>query len=251
MAFMMQGFGLAGAMLASVLVALASLSARLVVWLPPRHLQAWLPWLQAGAAGLLIGDALLHMLPEAMERGISIDQAAGGIALGILGLLAIECTVRAFGASSTTATFARMDIIGDILHHFVDGVVIGAAFAIDHTLGFVVALAIMAHELPREMGNAGVLVAGGYAPPRAFFWSVVTTLAIPLGALLVTLTGHSPWLLGSSLALAAGTTLYLACGDVLPGMWPNLGKRHHFTPILGVTAGMVFMWLAAAMEHRH
>jgi zinc and cadmium transporter len=245
-----QGFGLAGAISASVLVALASLSARLVVWLPPRRLQAWLPWMQAAAAGLLIGDALLHMLPEAMARGISIDQAGERIALGMLGFLAIECVVRAFNASSQTAAFARMNIIGDTLHHFVDGIVIGAAFVIDHVLGYVVALAIMAHELPREMGNAGVLVAGGYPPSRAFFWSVITTLAIPLGALLVTLTGHSPWLLGSSLALAAGTTLYLACSDVLPGMWPNLGKRHSFAPIVGVAAGMAFMWLAATLEHR-
>jgi zinc and cadmium transporter len=245
-----HALGLAGAMSASALVALASLSARLVIWLPPRRLQAWLPWLQATAAGLLIGDALLHMLPEAMARGISIDQAGERIAVGMLGLLAMECVVRAFGDSSQTAAFARMDIIADALHHFVDGIVIGAAFAIDHALGFVVALAIMAHELPREMGNAGVLVAGGYAPPRAFFWSVATTLAIPSGALLITMTGHSPWLLGSSLALAAGTTLYLACSDVLPGMWPNLDRRQRFTPILGVTAGMAFMWLAATLEHR-
>jgi len=246
---MRQEIDLAGVMSASLLVALASLSARLVIWLPPRRLQAWLPWLQATAAGLLIGDALLHMLPEAIEHGISIDQAGAWIGLGMLGLLALECLVRTVGTSSSTAVYARMDIIGDTLHHFVDGTVIGAAFAIDHTLGFVVALAIMAHELPREMGNAGVLVAGGYAPRQAFFWSAATTLAIPCGALLITLTGHSPWLLGSSLALAAGTTLYLACGDVLPGVWPNLDKGHRFAPIVGVAAGMVFMWLAASLDH--
>jgi zinc and cadmium transporter len=244
-----QELNLAGVMSASALVALASLSARLVVWLPTHRLQASLPWLQATAAGLLIGDALLHMLPEAMARGISIDQAGERIALGMLGFLAIECLVRTLGASSPKAAFARMNIIGDALHHFVDGIVIGAAFAIDHALGFVVALAIMAHELPREMGNAGVLVAGGYAPRQAFFWSAATTLAIPCGALLITLTGHSPWLLGSSLALAAGTTLYLACGDVLPGVWPNLDKGHRFAPIVGVAAGMVFMWLAASLDH--
>jgi zinc and cadmium transporter len=248
---MQQELDLAGAISASLLVALASLAARLVMWLPPRRLLAWLPWLQATAAGLLIGDALLHMLPEAMERGISIDQAGERIALGMLGFLALECVVRAVGTSSPTTAFARMDIIGDALHHFVDGIVIGAAFAIDRTLGLVVALAILAHELPREIGNAGVLVAGGYAPRRAFSWTVATALAIPLGALLVTMTGHSPWLLGTSLALAAGTTLYLACGDLLPGLWPNLGKRHQFAPMLGVAAGMVFMWLAAGLEHRH
>jgi zinc and cadmium transporter len=246
---MQQGLGLSGVMLASVLVAAASLSARLVVWLPPRHLKAWLPWLQATAAGLLIGEALLHMLPEATAQGISTQQAGVRVAAGLLGFLAIECVVRALATSSPTAAFARMDIIGDALHHFVDGIVIGAAFAIDHTLGFVVALAILAHELPREMSNAGVLVAGGYAPRRAFLWSVGTTLAIPLGASLITFTGRLPWLLGSSLALAAGTTLYLACADLLPGMWPNLGRQHRFAPVLGAAVGVAFMWLAAALEY--
>ncbi|GGA15331.1 ZIP family metal transporter [Dyella caseinilytica] len=247
---MRQGLDLSGVMFASMLVAMASLSARLVVWLPPRYLRACLPWLQAIAAGLLIGEAMLHMLPDAIAQGMSAQQAGERVVAGVLAFVAIECAVRALGKSSSTATFARMDIIGDTLHHFVDGIVIGAAFALDHALGFVVALAIMAHELPREMSNAGVLVAGGYAPRRAFLWSIGTTLAVPMGALLITLTGQWPWLLGSSLALAAGTTLYLACGDLLPGMWPTLGRQHRFAPVVGATAGVVFMWFAAALEHR-
>ncbi|MFK2901883.1 ZIP family metal transporter [Dyella jejuensis] len=245
---MQQDFDVSGALAASVVVAGASLSARLVVWLPTRHLHGWLPWLQATAAGLLIGDALLHMLPEAMARGITASQAGGRIALGVLCLLALECVVRAVRTPSSTAAFARMNIIGDTLHHFVDGIVIGASFAIDPTLGMIVALAIMAHELPREMGNAGVLVAGGYLPRRAFALSVATTAALPLGALAMTTVGLSHAFLGTSLALAAGTTLYLACGDVLPGMWQALDKRHRFTPALGVAAGLVFMWAAALLD---
>lgn len=246
---MHQGFDLSGPLMASMLVAAVSLSARLVVWIPPRHLHAWLPWLQATAAGLLLGDALLHMLPEAMGHGMSASQAGSSLALGVLGLLCIECMVRALSTPSSAAAFARMDIVGDTLHHLVDGIVIGASFGIDRALGFVVALAIMGHELPREMGNAGVLIAGGYAPRRAFLLSVATTAAIPLGAIGIVLVGHSPMFLGTSLALAAGTTIYLACGDVLPGMWPTLGQRHRFTPALGVAGGMAFMWLAAVLDH--
>jgi zinc and cadmium transporter len=248
---MPSGLDLSGAFMASIVVAAAALAARLVVWLPPRYLRACLPWLQALAAGLLLGDALLHMLPEAIGRGLSASQAGQCMALGMLGLLCIECGVRAMGAPSSTAVFARMDIVGDALHHGVDGIVIGASFAIDRPLGFIVALAIMAHELPREMGNAGVLVAGGYATRSAFWLSVATTAVIPLGALSIVLMGHSPLFPGTSLALAAGTTIYLACGDVLPGLWPNAGPGNRFTPALGVAGGIAFMWLAAALDHGH
>lgn len=246
-----QGFDVFSMLSASLLVAAASLSARFVVWLPPHRLRAWLPWLQATAAGLLLGDALLHMLPEAMAHGLSASQAGSRVALGILGLLLVECVIRAVGSDAATATFARMDIVGDTLHHAVDGIVIGASFAIDRTLGFVVALAIMAHELPREMSNAGVLIAGGYVPRRAFLLSVATTMAIPLGALSIVFTAHSMIFLGTSLAVAAGTTIYLACGDLLPGLWQNAGPGHRFTPALGVAGGMAFMWLTAALDHGH
>lgn len=233
------------------MVAAASLAARLVVWLPPHRLKRWLPWLQSAAAGLLLGDALLHMLPAALAHAVAPSQLGICLAIGMLFLLCIECAVRAMRRPSNTAVFARMDIVGDALHHLVDGVVMGASFAIDRTLGFVVALAILTHELPREIGNAGVLVAGGYAPRRAFMYSVATTAMIPLGGLAIMLTGHSPLFLGTSLALAAGTTIYLACGDVLPGLWPNLDRRHSFTPALGVAVGMAIMWLAAALDHGH
>lgn len=237
--------------LASLGVAAASLTGRLVVWLPKQRLLAWLPWFQAIAAGLLLGDALMHMLPEAMEHGVSAERVGDNLALGVLGLLIVECLVRSVSTSMAVAVFARMDIVGDIFHHLVDGIVIGASFMIDRTLGVVVALAIMAHELPREVSNAGVLVAGGYEPRRAFLLSVATTAAIPLGAIAIALIGQSSLFLGTSLALAAGTTIYLACGDVLPGVWRNLREGHGFTPALGVAAGLAFMWLAAAFDHAH
>lgn len=248
---MPQGHDLSNTLWASMAVAAAALSARLVVWLPPRRLGMWLPWLQAIAAGMLLGDALMHMLPEAMAYGLGPGQAGTRLALGIFCLLCVECVMRAMRMPAATAVFARMDLVGDALHHLVDGVVIGASFAIDRTLGFIVALAILAHELPREASNAGVLVAGGYAPRRAYLLSIATAAAVPLGALGIALLGHSPLLLGSSLALAAGTTIYLACGDVLPGLWAGISRGYSFAPALGVAGGMAFMWLAAALDHGH
>jgi zinc and cadmium transporter len=239
---------LTGAFLASLAVAAAALAARLVVWIPAVALRRWLPWLQAGAAGLLLGDALLHMLPEAVEHGITVDAAGECLALGTLALLGVECAIRAIDSAASTAAFARMNIVGDVFHHLVDGIVIGASFVISQPLGIAVAVAIMAHELPREAGNASVLVAGGYAPTRAFGLSLATTVAIPLGALGMAAIGHAPLFIGTSLALAAGTTVYLALGDVLPGLWQRLGPRDRFTPVLGMGAGVFFMWLAALAE---
>lgn len=239
---------MAGAIVASIVVACAALISRVVVWMRADCLRQWLSWMQAVAAGLLLGDALLHMMPEAMGRGVSAMRLGECLALGMLGLLGIECVLRALNRPAATATFAKMTIVGDCVHHLVDGIVIGASFEIGPALGVMVALAILLHELPREAGNAGVLVAGGYAPKRAFALSVATTLAIPLGAGGMTAIGHSPVFIGSSLALAAGTTIYLAVGDVIPGLWQNLGVRDRFAPVLGVSAGLLFMWVTALLD---
>jgi zinc and cadmium transporter len=238
-----------GAVLASGVVASAALSARLVVWMSAARLRVLLPWMQATVAGLLLGDALLHMLPEAMERGMTPGWMGECLALGAVGLLGMECIVRAKNPTSSTAAFARMDVVADFLHHLVDGIVIGASFMMGPALGTVVALAIMAHEIPREAGNAGVLVAGGYAPTRAFGLSIATTVAIPLGAVGMVAIRHAPVFIGTSLAIAAGSTIYLAIGDVLPGLWLSLGARNRFTPVLGVAAGLLFMWAAALFDH--
>jgi zinc and cadmium transporter len=239
-----------GALLASLAVASASLAARLVVWLPPRRLLAALPWLQALAVGLLLGDALLHMLPEALEHGIGMRRAGASLAGGMLALLLLECVVR-MDPDPAAAAFARMDLAGDFLHHLVDGIIVGASFAADSALGVVVALAVMGHELPREAGNASVLVAGGYAPGRAFALTVVTTAAVPLGVLAMFAVGRAPLFVGTSLALAAGSTIYLACSDVLPALWQNVGRANRFVPVLGTAAGLAFMWFAAGLEHGH
>ena len=77
---MPQGHDLSSMLWASMAVAAAALSARLVVWLPPRRLGMWLPWLQAIAAGMLLGDALMHMLPEAMAYGLGPGQAGTRLA---------------------------------------------------------------------------------------------------------------------------------------------------------------------------
>jgi zinc transporter ZupT len=241
--------GLPGALFASVALALASLAARLVMWLPPAQLRAWLPWLQALTIGLLLGDASLHMLPEALRYGgLSAQQVGMCLALGMLFLLLMECVMRSVSVDAGASAFARMDVLADILHHLVDGIVIGATFAVDVRLGVIVTLAVLGHELPREASNAGVLVAGGYAPRRAFALSVATTVAIPLGAVGIIVLGQTPAFLATNLALASGAAIYLACGDLLPGLWQTLGPRSRFIPILGAATGLVFMWLAALGE---
>ncbi|HUA81885.1 MAG TPA: ZIP family metal transporter [Dyella sp.] len=236
--------------MASIVTASVALAARMLVWVPQRSLGPLLPWLQSFAAGLLIGDALLHMLPEALNQGIAFKTLGECLTLGLLGLFIIEYAIRTFGVGPAKAPFARSNIIGDVVHHFVDGVIIAASFSINISVGLVVTIAIMLHELPREISNAGVLMAGGYSRDEAFLITLATTGAVPLGALSMSLTGH-PSLLGGSLAFAAGTTLYLACGDLIPALWNYSRQDRTLAPPVGIGSGVVLMWVAALFDYSH
>lgn len=237
-------------LMASIVTASVALAARMLVWVPQRSIGSLLPWLQSLAAGLLIGDALLHMLPEALNHGVAFKTLGECLMLGLLGLFVIEYAMRTFGAGSEKAPFARSNIIGDVVHHFVDGVIIAASFSINASVGSVVTIAIMLHELPREVSNAGVLIAGGYSRDEAFLITFATTGAVPLGALAMFLIGR-PSLLGGSLAFAAGSTLYLACADLIPALWSHSSRRGALAPPLGIGTGVILMWVAAIFDYAH
>lgn len=230
-----------------------SLVSRLVVWLPGGVSSSWLVWLQSLAVGLLIGDALLHVLPQALETGQPFDNLMLALATGALALVAVECWVRrpagvTSGKGVIRAPFARMNLAGDFVHHLVDGIIVAAAFVGGPAVGIAVMLAIAFHEVPRELSSASVLVAGGYLPQRAFVLSVMMALGVPIGALAMHFAPLSANSLGLALAAASGTVLYVALADILPGVWARLAPNQRAAPAIGVCVGFLIMWLAARLE---
>lgn len=238
------------AVLATVLVGSVAGVSAVVLRIPPATLQRWLPWWQAAAVGLLVGDAAMHMMPEAMAHGLDRSHLLPLVVGGMVALWLVERLVRVLRRGQV-ATFARMNVVGDVTHHLSDGVVIGASFAISTPLGLLVTLAIAGHELPRELSNAAVLIAGGHSRRRAVAWTLATTAALPLGVLLTALLADHPGAVGTTLALASGATLYVALVDLLPPLWRHIRPpQRRLAPVLGTVAGVMLMWLSA-LGHPH
>lgn len=230
------------------IASLAGVSA-VVLRLPESTLRRWLPWWQAIAVGLLAGDATLHMMPDALTHGLPKERLLPLVALAMGALLVLELLVRALRHGGI-ASFARMNIVGDLTHHLSDGVVIGASFAISIPVGVVVTLAIAGHAIPRELSNAAVLIAGGETRKRAVLWTLATTVALPVGTTLTALLADRPGAIGTTLALASGATLYVALVDLLPPLWRQLGHPRRYAPALGAVAGVALMWLST-LGHLH
>lgn len=242
-------------LMASLMLGATSFASRLVVWLPGGALTKALPWLQSLAVGLLLGDALLHVLPHALGTGLSEQAIMGLTSLGVLAMVAIEGFLRPAVEdglpAGAPATFARMNLVGDFLHHFVDGIVLAAGFIAGEAVGLATLLAVALHEVPREIGSASVLVAGGYSPRDAFRWSVGMAAAVPAGALTMQWARLDDHATGAAMAIACGTVLYVALADILPGVWQRARRASRWVPACGISLGLAFMWGVAAFGHHH
>jgi len=193
---------------------------------------AWVPWLVSYAIGALLGASFLEVLPHAIIASSDASQTAAVVLGGILAFFVLEklvlwrhCHVEACEAHEVMALghdhgrSGLMILIGDTFHNFVDGVLIAAAFMEDLRLGAVTALAIVAHEIPQEVGDFVILLHSGYSRAKALRYNLLSSLAMLAGALLAYFAlSTAQNVVPSVLALAAASMIYVAIADLIPGL---------------------------------
>jgi zinc and cadmium transporter len=183
------------------------------------------------AIGALLGAAFLEILPHALEQG-DPHRMAGTVLFGIMLFFLLEKLVlwrhchhdhcEAHVAHEPAHDHGRsgmLILIGDTFHNFVDGILIAAAFLESTELGIVTALAIIAHEIPQEVGDYLILLHSGYSRARALFFNLLSSLATLVGALLAyaALSSLREWI-PTLLGLAAASMIYVAVADLIPGL---------------------------------
>ncbi len=141
-----------------------------------------------------------------------------------------------------------MIMIGDTFHNFVDGILICAAFMVDMQVGLVTALAIIAHEIPQEVGDFLILLHSGYSKKKAFLFNIASSLATLAGGLLAYLALNlvQQWV-PYILSLAAASMLYVAVADLIPGLHKRTALRDTLSQllliVLGVASVALTKWL--------
>jgi zinc and cadmium transporter len=240
----------------------------------PRRARA-VPHLVSFAIGALLGAAFLGLLPHAIaSAGIAAVHGVGlAFALGILSFFALEKAViwrhchthdcemhggagpghdHGHGAGEGLRELAagRLILVGDGLHNFLDGVLIGAAFLTDPGLGIVTALAVAAHELPQEVGDLAVLLHGGFSARRAFIANLAVGTTTLLGGLVAyfALAPLAAWL-PYVLAVAAGSFVYVAVADLIPGLHRRTAPGAGVGQVALILAGLALIHLTHASSY--
>ena len=228
----------------------------------------WIPMLISYAIGALLGAVFLEILPHAFELSKDVDTMAATVLFGILLFFVLEklvlwrhchgdeCEAHAAPVAHDHAhdhgRSGLMIMIGDTFHNFVDGILIAAAFMIDLKLGAVTALAIIAHEIPQEVGDFLILLHSGYTKRQAFIFNLLSSLATLVGGAIAyfALQTVQDWI-PSILGLAAASMIYVAVADLIPGLHKRPELRATVQQVLLIGLGIGSIWLVKLLLGHH
>jgi zinc and cadmium transporter len=237
---------------------------------------AHIPVLISYAVGALLGAVFIELLPHAFQVADSMQSMAATILGGILLFFVLEKLVLwrhchldqceahdpsvpghahaapAMNGGHDHGRSGLMILIGDTFHNFVDGILVAAAFLANTELGIVTALAIIAHEIPQEVGDFLILLHSGYTRRAALALNMLSSVAMVVGGVLAyfalqTVQQWVPPLLG----LAAASMLYVAVADLIPGLHrrAELGATAQQVVLIGLGIGTI--WLVGEVVHSY
>jgi len=213
----------------------------------------WINSLVSYAIGALLGAVFLDILPEAIKLSPNNTTVSATVLGGILLFFVLEKLVLwrhchhdhceahepPVPSAHDHGRSGMMIMVGDTFHNFVDGIIIAAAFLTDIHLGIVTSLAIIAHEIPQEVGDFAILLHSGYSKLRAFQVNLFSSFATIVGGVLgyLTLQTMQSWI-PSLLALAAASMIYVAVADLIPGLHKRTQLRDTIQQVVLIVFGI-------------
>lgn len=196
------------------------------------------------AAGALIGAAFLHLLPEAVEEG-----GAGVFIYTLVGLLVMFLVEKMLlwyhchDGECRVHTFSYTILFGDVIHNFIDGIVIGVSFLVSIPLGITTALAVAFHEIPQEIGDFAVMLHGGIKKTKVLFYNLGAALMTILAAVLTYVFASSlQKLIIPLIAFAAGNFIYIAASDLIPEIHKETKKSKAILQFFILITGILTIW---------
>ncbi len=204
------------------------------------------------AAGGLIGGAFLHLLPEAIE-------AYGNehvFFYTLLGFTLFFLMERYFhwrhchNGVCEIHPFTYLNLVGDAIHNFTDGLIIAASFVTDIRLGIVTTIIVVLHEVPQEIGDFGILVYGGFSKAKALMFNFICALTSLLGALL----GYALSKVIGDISLflisfTAGGFIYIAASDLIPELHKQKDRKRGNSAFIAFILGLAFMAVTKKIFH--
>jgi zinc and cadmium transporter len=205
------------------------------------------------AAGALLGDAFIHLIPESFEAAAALPVSLIIVA-GIVVFFILEKFLHWHHHENDVEErhihpVGRLAILSDSVHNFLDGGAIGISFLISVPVGIATTLAIALHEIPQEAGDFAVLLHAGYSRAKALWLNFASALTAILGTLAAFALGQAgEGLLNWILPLAAGGFIYIAVADLIPELHKTTKASRSFLQLVFLVLGILAMTALAFLE---
>ena len=227
--------------------------------LPERARVRSLTMLVSFATGVLLGVAFIHLLPHALdhESQPSASAVMTTVLFGICVFFILEKALiwrhahhhghDAVDENRGAQSAGALIVVGDTFHNFLDGILLTAAFVTDVGLGIATGFALIAHEIPQELGDFAILINSGMSRMRAFVLNGITSLAMVIGALLAWwgiqyVQAALPYIL----AFTAASFVYIAVADLIPTLHRGVRVKDSVVQLILISAGIL---LIIAFQH--
>ncbi|MFH1978758.1 MAG: ZIP family metal transporter [Candidatus Aenigmatarchaeota archaeon] len=240
--------------LAVIIVSLISLVGVAALSMKTQKLKSILIYLVSFSAGALLGDAFIHLLPEIVgEFGFTIQ-----ISIYLLGGIILFFVVEKLvhwrhchlpNEKDHVHPFAYMNLMGDAVHNFIDGLIIAASFIVSFPVGIATTIAVILHEIPQEIGDFGVLIHGGFSKKKAICLNFLTALTAIIGAIVALIIGSFIENIALFLVpIAAGGFIYIAGSDLIPELHKEVKASRSFLQLVALIMGIIVMMLLLGLE---
>lgn len=205
------------------------------------------------SVGGLLGDAFIHLLPESIELNNGL-YLSFYILLGLIVSFIVEKFIQWRHCHIPTSRehphpLAIMNLIGDSVHNFIDGLIIGASYLTSLQVGIATTIAVILHEIPQEIGDFGVLIHGGFKIRKALFLNFVTALTAVIGTIISLIIGSfASSLTNFLLPFAIGSFIYIAGSDLIPELHKETKPIKSLIQLVMLLIGIAIMYLFLFLE---
>ena len=216
-----------------------------------RNIAKHLFFMVSFSVGAILGVTFLELLPETKNFSI--------VLMGILAFFVLEKILfwhhhHHYGEhhhkQCKVHSYVYLNLIGDGFHNFIDGMVIASSYLISLPLGLSVTAAIAFHEIPQEIGDFGILLAGGLSKTQALVYNLISALTALVGGLLVYLFSFKAELAAPHiLSFAAGGFLYIATADLIPELHKERNFKNSLKQIFFILLGIAVIWFSITYVH--
>ncbi|MDD4661955.1 MAG: ZIP family metal transporter [Candidatus Pacebacteria bacterium] len=231
-----------------IIISLISFVGAFAFFIKENTLKRIIMYMVSFSIGTMLSAGFLHLIPEAMETE---PNTLFYVVVGFLFSFILEKFIKWRHCHNPNHfykevhPFAYINLVGDMVHNFIDGIVIAASYIISIPLGIATTLAVMIHEIPQEIGDFAVLIHGGFSRKKALLLNFFTALTAVVGVVLGLYIGSSnTWLVSFLIAFAAGNFIYIAASDLIPELHKEETKlKNSLLQLLFIVLGILIIAL--------